>query len=343
MVELSSPISVTFEVTPKCGLDCFFCSQRLTGHTGPEYLKNMLTTEEILRTVDKLGDANLLDILITGGEPLSRKDLPLVIRRCKGYGIYTEVVTNAHHASEKMSYDLADAGLEWIQVSLEGTEEIHDRITNRPGSYRRTMEGIRNLKGHMDVVLSSVVTMQNYRALPQLLEMIGQEELITSYRTLRLMPLSREILSQVVPPKDIKEINKEIIRIGEKYNIELMDLYCGLEKTKRQTLHSQNVCRAGKTEFSILSDGTVVPCIGFRGKELAFGNILEDEIEDLWNHPIMKEFRELRPNKYDGECGRCSSKDTCYSCRAIAYNLTGSIYGDDVSCYDLLEKNLFST
>ena len=63
------------------------------------------------------------------------------------------------------------------------------------------------------------------------------------------------------------------------------------------------------------------------------GNILESSVTELWNHPKMVMLRKLTPADYTGICGQCERKWTCYSARCIAYNLTGDLYGDDLSCY----------
>lgn len=337
MVNLTSPVSVTLEVTKKCTQNCFFCEPKLAGHRDVESSRGDFTEDEILRILRKLRDSKVLELLISGGEPLMREDLPKIVSTSVEYGLYPSVVTNGLFATKGMSRALREAGLKSIQVSMEGPEKIHDEITSVLGSYRSSLQGIRNLSEELDVVVSSVVTKMNYRYLPEMLEEIGREGIVKGYRTLKLMPLNRESLSQIVPPSELEVINKEIVNVAEKYGIEIIDLSSGLKKGEKQAEYSQAICSAGKTKFDILYDGSVVPCKSLKGFDFVVGNILEDEIEDMWNHPIMKEFRDLTTEKYSGMCGKCDDKWSCYSCRAIAYNLTNSIYGDDVSCFDVLK------
>lgn len=339
MIKLSAPLNVTFDVVAECEQNCFFCSQKSSGHAGKEYIENTLNTEEILQVIDRLGDAGIMEIMVTGGEPLLRDDLPLVIKKCKDYNINTEVVTNGLPATKEMSERLYDAGLEWLQVSLQGPEDLHDEIVGLHGAYRRTLRGMKNLKeAGLSIVLSSVVTRRNHGRLPELLEDIGKEALITSYRTLRLMPYSKAVILETVSPSDVKELNQKIVEIAGRHGFEVLDLYAGLEKCAKPAAYAQTMCRAGKTQFGILADGTVTPCMSLKGRNFAIGNILIDSIETLWNHPTMDVFRELTPDKYDGACGQCQNKWGCYSCRAVSYNLTGTLYGDDIGCFDLLKE-----
>lgn len=336
MINLKGPYHVDFEVTSKCNLRCDFCSSIQTGHMKPQTAD--LNTDEILHVIDKLAENEVLSIFITGGEPLIREDIPQILEKCYKRDISPELVTNAQLADKNMSSRLKDAGLNGAQVSLEGPESIHDSITNLPGSYKKTIEGIKNLREEgVNIVLSSVITKENYMAIPRFFEEMCEKNLVDSYRTLRFMALSRDAFRLIVPPTEIKKMNVGIKRIATRYNVKLWDLYSGLEKGEKHIPYPQAMCKAGKTKFDILSDGSVVPCKGFKGGDFVVGNILEDDIESLWNHPIMNEFRELTPEKYTGECGNCPSKWSCYSCRAIAYNLTGDLYGDDISCFDLLK------
>lgn len=337
MINLKGPYHVDFEVTSKCNLRCNFCSSIQTGHMEPQTAD--LNTDETLHIIDKLAENEVLSIFITGGEPLIRGDLPQILKRCYERSTSPELVTNAQFADKNMSPRLKDAGLSGVQVSLQGPESIHNSITNVPESYEKTIDGIKNLREEgMNIVLSSVITKENYMVIPHLFEEMCEKNLLDSYRTLRLMPLSRDILKLVAPPTEVKKMNVEIKRIAKTYDVKLWDLYSGLEKGEKHIPYSQAMCKAGKTKFDILSDGSVVPCMVFKGRDFVVGNILEDDIEDLWNHPIMKELRELNPDKYTGKCGECKGKWNCYSCRAVAYNLTGDLYGDDVSCFDLLKE-----
>ena len=98
-------------------------------------------------------------------------------------------------------------------------------------------------------------------------------------------------------------------------------------------------CPAGKSEFAILPNGDVFPCINLKDNSKMYaGNILKDDIQKIWDHPIMVQLRGLTPADYTGICGKCERKNVCYSARCVAYNLTGDLYGDDVSCYKVREQ-----
>lgn len=134
MLDLTSPISVTLETTARCNIDCFFCEPKLAEHRGPEYVAKEMFTDKIFKIIDKLADANVLELNITGGEPTLRKDLTSIIERCFDYDIYPELVTNGVNVDEELARGLHKSGLEWLQVSLQGPPQIHDEIVRTPGS-----------------------------------------------------------------------------------------------------------------------------------------------------------------------------------------------------------------
>lgn len=334
MIELSAPVHVAWEITPKCTQSCFFCEPKLAGRS-----EDFLTTQEALSVLKKLVDNEIYSVFLTGGEPLLRKDITVLISECIDYGIHPGISTNAHLATSEKARELYKAGLRFLQVSIQGPKSVHDRMVKMEGSYELAIRGLRNLKSEgFYISIASVVTKLNYRSLPALVEELGRQKLVDNYRTLRLMTFSRSMLHYVVPPSEIKEVNKLILRKAREYEVSISELYSGLEKRGKRKLHPlQATCKAGKIKFDILPDGSVSPCKSIK-KDFIVGNILHENIEYLWNHPHMRLFRRLTPDDYEEECGKCGHKWNCYSCRAIAYNLTGNLYGDDLSCWYFLEK-----
>ncbi len=136
----------------------------------------------------------------------------------------------------------------------------------------------------------------------------------------------------------------EIENIAREKSINLLASFCpGLSDSLHpiyEDVHPMALmCPAGKTEFAILPNGDVYPCMNLKDDPaMHVGNILKHEVTELWNHPIMLKLREITPDMYTGECGDCNKKYTCYSARCVANNLTGDLYGDDISCYKIRQE-----
>ena len=207
------------------------------------------------------------------------------------------------------------------------------------------MEGIKNLvEEGFNVTVATVGTKINFEHLPDMVDLTGGMK-VQMFRILRLMTFTLDMLKLIVPADMLIEVITEIHKRSYKYpDMSVLLSTCPFPRTEKSSLPNllhpvSTTCQAGKLKMDILPDGTVVPCLSFRGTEFVIGNIITHEVVDLWNHPKMRMFRTLTPAEYNGKCGKCSNKWSCYSCRAISYLLTGNIYGDDISCYELNPYN----
>ena len=108
-----------WQVTRKCNLKCLYC----LSDSGPK-AEYGLTTKEAIKLIDGLGKIGVNRLDFTGGEPLMRKDLGILIDRAKKNKINTIVTTNTLLLNEKNIEDLKKADL--IQISIDGPKEIHD-------------------------------------------------------------------------------------------------------------------------------------------------------------------------------------------------------------------------
>lgn len=123
-------LGVGWVLTETCNSKCPFCSR----HSGPYGVD----TQTALDIVDQLADAGCRRVHMSGGEPLMRKDLEVILRRVHERGMVTSVNTNGALLTERKGViDEADAFL----VSVDGPREIHDGYRGA-GSFARLVEGL---------------------------------------------------------------------------------------------------------------------------------------------------------------------------------------------------------
>ena len=92
-------------------------------------------------------EAEVPSVSFTGGEPVLRTDLTELIKFAKSLGMWTNLITNATLITKDTARGFKKAGLDSAQVSLEGSfEDIHDNIVAKKGAFRKTLEGLKNLK-----------------------------------------------------------------------------------------------------------------------------------------------------------------------------------------------------
>jgi len=341
MIELEAPFMVDFEVTNRCPYRCIFCEGNLPNIQGV----NELTTTKCFYIFEKLSKAGILGIFLTGGEPFDRPDIFDLIKFCFDVGLEPTISTNGFHLNEATIDRIPKTGLKHIQVSIHGYKDIHDSLVRVCGAYDIVLKNlIKLIESSIDVEIACVGLKENFESIPNLLNDLASIG-IKKFRILRYMPAhTKEMLQHIPSIKVIMDTMPKITEIAKKNNITLFSSFCpGLVSDPRliyESIHPMALtCPAGKSEFAILPNGDVYPCVNLKdNSSMYIGNILKDEVKEIWNHPTMIKLRKLTPKDYTGICGRCKKKYACYSARCIAFNLTGDIYGDDLSCYIVRKK-----
>jgi MoaA/NifB/PqqE/SkfB family radical SAM enzyme len=96
----------------RCNLACEYCNEF-------DDFSKPVATEEMFRRVDKLADLGTSVITISGGEPLLHPDLDDIIRRIRLRGMVAGLITNGYLLVADRIKRLNDAGLEWLQISID--------------------------------------------------------------------------------------------------------------------------------------------------------------------------------------------------------------------------------
>jgi len=165
------PVGAKLEITYACNLRCGFCytdSPRHTLQRTPE-----LSDDEWREVVRQSLDLGIVEAVVTGGEPLLRRELTLeLIETMAGAGVGVTLNTNGWFVDEEVASRLGALSGVTAHVSVDGAQpSVHDTSRGVPGSWRRAIEGIDRLLAHgVGVCGVHVVTPANVDTLPELLE-----------------------------------------------------------------------------------------------------------------------------------------------------------------------------
>jgi len=163
-----APFQVVWNITRACNLKCLHCYAD-AGAKGPDEL----TTQEVLRGIDILADAGVLILAFSGGEPTIRPDLAELIRRSSDRGMFTAVATNGVAlSSRKRVQEYKNAGLQFAQISLDGSNpDTHDHFRGVPGSFEKTVQGIKNCVAEgVFVEMATTATQYNVKEIPDMID-----------------------------------------------------------------------------------------------------------------------------------------------------------------------------
>jgi len=331
------PYHVVWEGTTRCNLDCIHCYASSVDATQAE-----LTTAEGKRLLEQIA---MLDefrmIVITGGEPLLRKDIFELVEHAGKLGFHIVFSTNGTLLTPDMARDLAGLGVANFSISLDGyTSDCHESIRRKPGCFQSAIDGIRA------AARTGVCLQVNFTAMQQnLAELPG---LIDFAETLKADII---MVFQAIPPRQERgalELSAEeqmhLIRtIAEKQKKTraLIMPVCSPEYwawlvENRRFSFGQNIykkafsgCGAGRGFSYIRFDGEVWPCNFI---PLSAGNVRRTAFADIWNNaPLLHAFRG-QTRRLKGACGECPHRDICGGCRGRAFAHTADAFAADPDC-----------
>ncbi|MFA6030866.1 MAG: radical SAM protein [Elusimicrobiota bacterium] len=136
----AEPVEIALDLTYRCNQSCRFCF--LPDNPALKRGRGELTLPRWKALVDAFA-GRPRTFLLTGGEPLLRRDLPALIEYIKSRGHRAVLSTNGTLLDEKTAVRLVEAGVDEVAVSLHGDRSIHDHYTRRRGSYDKAIVGLR--------------------------------------------------------------------------------------------------------------------------------------------------------------------------------------------------------
>jgi pyrroloquinoline quinone biosynthesis protein E len=157
------------EMTHRCPLRCPYCSNPVAlDRAGDE-----LDTDTWLRVLDEAAALGVLQMHFTGGEPLARRDLPLLVRRAADAQMYTNIITSGVTLDERMMARLIESGIDHIQLSFQDVEAANaDRIGGLAGAHGRKLAAARRIReAGLPLTANFVIHRQNIARVPAMLEL----------------------------------------------------------------------------------------------------------------------------------------------------------------------------
>lgn len=334
---------IAWEITRQCNLSCVHC--RASAQKGP-YL-NELTTDECLGLLDNIVSFSTPVVILTGGEPLLRRDIFQIARHGTEKGLRLVMAVNGTLVDENMARKMQDAGIQRISVSIDGaTAETHDRFRQVSGAFEGALRGMRSAKKvGLEFQINTTITRQNSNELPDILD-LAIDLGAAAHHVFLLVPTGRgkDLSDQQVTAQEYEEILTWLYDQMERSPLHLKatcapQFYRILRQKAREDGKSvtyQNFgldattrgCLGGVSFCFISNVGQVQPC-GFL--ELNCGNVRESTLERIWtNSPIFRDLRDF--NNYRGRCGRCEYRKVCGGCRARAYEMSGDFLEEEPYC-----------
>jgi PqqA peptide cyclase len=323
------PFTLTAELTYRCPLQCAYCSNPLSYDHRPA-----LTTEQWCRLFSEAEAMGVMQVNLTGGEPLLRNDLERLIEGTHGLGFYTNLITSGVPLTRRRLARLRDSGLDAIQLSLQSTDRaradaiaglaVHDAKL----AVARWTQELR-LPLTLNVVLhrDNIGEMQDIMSLAEALHAERLE--LANVQYLGWALTNREALlpshAQLERARRIAHAARERLMGRMEILFVTPDYYTGVPRACMDGW--------GRRHLVVSPDGLVLPChLAHTLPGLTFERAGTKPLLEIWEQSEgVTRFRgeEWMPDP----CRRCENRAVDFGgCRCQAFHLTGHLEAVDPAC-----------
>ncbi len=289
------PSSAMIEVADRCNEACVHCYQ-VQGQKGE------MATEEITGILRDLAASGVLFLTVSGGEATLRSDLVQIIREARGLGFVVTLFTNGLRMTRELARELAALEVLRVELSLYGDEaESHDWVTQVPGSFDKTVAGIRHLvEAGVAVMVKTPLMVTNMRR---------QDEYEAWVTSLGAIPS----ISPDLMPREGGDRSPEALRADRESTLAAFER-SGLlpERGLPSAPVSKPLCGACKN-VHIEPNGQIRPCtmLDVPIGDAKAGNI----VAQVRSSPAAQLMRSVRWNDVPG-CNECALVPHCHRCHA---------------------------
>ncbi|MCB1714578.1 MAG: pyrroloquinoline quinone biosynthesis protein PqqE [Candidatus Competibacteraceae bacterium] len=328
--QISPPLWLLAELTYACPLQCPYCSNPVEYNA----IKQELDTDAWLRVLREARALGATQLGLSGGEPLVRQDLEIIIQEARELGYYTNLITSGVGMDAERVASFKKAGLDHIQVSFQASSaELNDLIAGtRAFEHKKAMARAVKSNGY-PMVLCFVLHRDNIGQIDQVLELAT--ELQADYVELATTQyygwawVNRDRLLPTI--EQLQHAEQTVNQFRADYSGKMKLYYVVPDYYENRPKACMNGW--GNIFLTVAPDGTALPCHAARQlPDLSFPNVREHSIEEIWYR--SESFNHFRGFEWMKEpCRSCPEKEKDFGgCRCQAYMLTGDPTNADPVC-----------
>jgi len=318
------------ELTYLCPLRCVYCSNPTNLAAHPD----RLSTADWLRVFAQAAELGALQLNLSGGEPLLRRDLEELVAGAHALDFYSNLITSGLPLTRERLLRLKQAGLSSVQVSLQDSVAGEsDRIAGRE-SFEQKLEVARWVKElDLPLTLNVVLHRQNLARISEIIALaeslrVDRLELANTQYLAWALENRRALLpsgAELDRAREVAKAAKERLKGKIEVLFVLPDYYSDRPKA----------CMSGwgKRYLLVTPDGLALPChLAHTLPGLSFDNVQEHSIDEIWHHSAG--FAAFRGEAWMPEpCKSCDRREIDFGgCRCQAFQLTGNAANTDPAC-----------
>jgi len=354
--KMAGPV-VIWNLIRRCNLSCRHCYSTSLDID----FKDELSTEQILATIDDLKVAHVPVLILSGGEPLLRKDIFEIAAYAKAKGFYVALSTNGTLIDEQNIAQIKAADFQYVGISIDGLETFHDKFRRVKGSFKQSMHAIKLCKqAGIKVGMRFCLTQDNFADLPAILELMDEYQVDKFYlshlnysgrgkhsaKQDAIFDMTREAMEllferawqhlQTGRESDFVTGNNDadgalLLQWASK---KFAQQFPNRVENLRQYLINWGGNASGVNVANIDNVGDIHPDTYWWDHTI--GNVKNALFSQVWHHsedPLMFGFRQ-KPRPVKGRCSICQYLSICGgNTRTRAFAQTGDVWAEDPGCY----------
>ncbi len=348
----SGPV-VIWNLIRRCNLACKHCYSI----SGDVDFPGELSTADVFRTMEDLKAFRVPVLILSGGEPLMRRDIFEISARAKAMRFYVGLSSNGTLIDAALADRIRDAGYDYVGISLDGIGATHDRFRRKQGAYEAALGGLRLLRDRdIKVGVRFTMTQDNAAELPAMLDLVEREGFPKFYLS-HLVYAGRgnknrgdDAVWQTTRNAMDLVIDRAWRWARAGSDMEVItgnndaDAVYLLHWAGRETPHAVPHLRAKLAQWGGNSSGVNIANIDNLGNvhpdtmwwHYTLGNVKERPFSQIWSDlsdPIMAGLKR-KPRAVGGRCASCAFFDVCGgNTRVRAMRITGDPWAEDPGCY----------
>ncbi len=345
---------VVWNTTRRCNLSCVHCYSQ----SANKQYDGELTTDEGLALLENLAEFGVPVVLFSGGEPLLRHDLLILIERAKALGMRAVISTNGTLIDQEKADKFAELGLSYVGISLDGMPKTNDKFRGHQGAFDEAMAAIACCqKAGVKVGLRFTINKRNYLDISDIFDILEEKNipracfyhLVYAGRGTNLMEEdltheeSRKVVDLIIDRTSdmhAKGMPKEILTVDNHSDGPYLYMRLLKENKLEQAADVMKLLKMNGGN----STGVGIACVSWDGKvhpdqfwrHYSFGNVRDRKFSDIWTDttdPLMAKLKN-RASSLKGRCATCKFKDVCNgNFRVRAEAATESLWAPDPACY----------
>ena len=328
---IGMPVSILFELTHRCPLQCPYCSNPLQ----LEQAANELTTEQWSDLMEQAVKMGILQVHFSGGEPTLRRDLEDLVGKAEQLGLYSNLITSGVGLDDARVENLAGLGLKHVQISVQDSvEESANRIAGHRDGYAQKRTAARAVRrNNLPLTVNAPIHKMNIGHLPSIIDLavdMGASRMEVAH--VQYYGWAYHNRASLMPKREQLEQATEVVeRARERLKGVLVIDYVVPDYYARKP----KACMGGwaRQFLNVTPSGKVLPCHAAESiTALQFDNVRERSLMDIWQN--SESFEKYRGTDWMPEkCLSCPRREIDWGgCRCQAFAITGDAANMDPAC-----------